>query len=104
MVDSSATNHMSGNKDNFSSLTFSDALPDITIADGNVTVMTLDSVLYVPKSPFSLISISQITEAFSCSITFTPTCIFMQDLGTGRTIGEGHESHGHYYLDGCGLQ
>ena len=68
IVDSGATNHLCGNKHFFSQLSCSDPLLPITIVDGNKTTvngigkaqpissLSLDSVLYVPKSPFNLLS------------------------------------------------
>lgn len=58
--DSGATDHMTGNKDFFFSLTYSDALPTVMIADGSTTrttgigeVQLTDSIrihriLYIP--------------------------------------------------------
>ncbi|KAJ9550546.1 hypothetical protein OSB04_014591 [Centaurea solstitialis] len=112
IVDFGATDHLCGNKHLFSQLSCSDSLPPITVADGNkttvhgigkaqpISTLSLDSVLYVPKSPFSLLSVSRVTKTHSCSVTFTPDHVFLQDLSTGRMIGEGYESQGHYYLDG----
>ncbi|CAH1412736.1 unnamed protein product [Lactuca virosa] len=112
IVDSGATDHLCGNKHLFSKLTCSDSLPPIMVADGNktsvngvgsaqpISSLSLDSVLYVPKSPFNLVSVSRTTKKHSCSITFTPDSVFIQDLSTGRMIGKGHESQGHYYLGG----
>ena len=47
----------------------------------------LTSVLYPPKCPFNLISISKIT----CTLN-------LQDLSTGKTIGIRRESKGLYHL------
>ena len=103
IIDSGATDHMCGNKLLFSSLTYSDTLPTITLADGTKTTvkgigqttptssLSLNLVLYVPDSSFNLISVSQLTKILNCSVTFTPTSVCVQDQGTGRTIGVGHE-------------
>lgn len=102
IMDLGATDHMYGNKDLLYSLTYSNSLPHITVAGGNKTTLNgivetqhipsllLDSVLYVPKSPFNLLSISRITKPHSCLVTSTPDLVFPQDLSMGRMIGEGH--------------
>ena len=64
ILDTRASNHISGNKDLFSSLTFPSPLPTITLANGSQTIakgissvcplpsLPLTSVLYVPHFPF----------------------------------------------------
>jgi glycine cleavage system protein P-like pyridoxal-binding family len=46
-----------------------------------------------------LLSISKITKAFNCSISFYPSLGIFQDLETKRMISMGHEVGGLYYLD-----
>ncbi|RDX80928.1 hypothetical protein CR513_38435, partial [Mucuna pruriens] len=88
IIDSGASDHISGNDSVFSSISF------ISLANGSKMVsqgvgqvslsssISLDSVLYIPKCPYNLISLSQLT-----------------DRNTGQLlIGEGHESRGLYYL------
>jgi hypothetical protein len=57
------------------------------------------SVLHVHGFPFNLLSISKITKALNCSISFYPSLCIFQDLKTQRMIGMGHEVGGLYYLD-----
>nr|CAN78715.1 hypothetical protein VITISV_030863 [Vitis vinifera] len=69
--DFGASDHLSGNKDLFSSITTTSALPTVTLANGSQTVakgiglalplpsLPLTSVLYTPECPFNLISISK---------------------------------------------
>ena len=83
ILDSGASDHLSGNKDLFFSLTITSPLPTITLANGTQTMskgirstcpllfLPLTSVLYVPDSPFNLISISKLIHDFNCSITFS---------------------------------
>ncbi|KAF5449100.1 hypothetical protein F2P56_027506, partial [Juglans regia] len=54
--------------------------------------ISLSSVLYAPSFPFSLLSISQITQTLQCSVTFYPSVCIFQDLKTGKKIGTGHEA------------
>ncbi|RVW78995.1 Retrovirus-related Pol polyprotein from transposon RE1 [Vitis vinifera] len=101
ILDSGASDHLSGNKDLFSSITTTSALPTVTLANGSQTVakgigltlplpfLPLTSVLYTPECPFNLISISKITRTLNCSITFSNKFVTLQDRSTGKTIGIG---------------
>ena len=111
ILNSGASDHLSGNKDLFSSLTITSPLPMITLPNGTQTMdkgigsvcplpsLPLTSILYVPDSPFNLISISKLIYDLNCSITFSHSFVTMQDRITGRTIGIGHESQGIYHLN-----
>ena len=93
---------MSSNKDLFSSLTIKSPLPMITLANGTQTMakgiesacplpsLPLTSVLYVPDSPFNLISISKLIHDLNCSITFSHSSVTLQDRSTRKMIGIGH--------------
>ena len=97
ILDSGASDHLSD-------------LPTVTLANGSQTVakgigltlplpsLPLTSVLYTPKCPFNLISISKITRTLNCSITFSDKFVTLQDWSTGKTIGIGRESQGLYHL------
>ncbi|RVW41993.1 Retrovirus-related Pol polyprotein from transposon TNT 1-94 [Vitis vinifera] len=110
ILDSGASDHLSGNKDLFSSITTTTDLPTVTLANGSQTVakgiglalplpsLPLTSVLYTPECPFNLISISKITRTLNCSITFSDKFVTLQDRSTGKTIGIGRESQGLYHL------
>ena len=105
-----ASDHLSGNKDLFSSLTITSPLPMITLANGTQTMakgigstcplpsLPLTSVLYVSDSPFNLISISKLIHDLNCSITFSHSSVTLQDRSMGGTIGIRHESQGLYHL------
>ncbi|RVW88769.1 Retrovirus-related Pol polyprotein from transposon RE1 [Vitis vinifera] len=110
ILDSGASDHLSGNKDLFSSITTTSDLPTVTLANGSQTMakgiglalplpsLPLTSVLYTPECPFNLISISKITRTLNCSITFSDKFVTLQDRSTGKTIGIGRESQGLYHL------
>ncbi|RVX10963.1 Retrovirus-related Pol polyprotein from transposon RE1 [Vitis vinifera] len=110
ILDSGASDHLSGNKDLFSSITTTSTLPTVTLANGSQTVakgiglalplpsLPLTSVLYTPECPFNLISIRKITRTLNCSITFSDKFVTLQDRSTGKTIGIGRESQGLYHL------
>ena len=111
ILDTGASNHISGNKDLFSSLTFSSPLPTITLVNGSQTIakgigsacplpfLPLTPVLYVPDFPFNLISISKLTRDFHCVLTFSHNSVTLQDQSTGKTIGIEHESQGLFHLN-----
>ncbi|KAJ9693402.1 hypothetical protein PVL29_012254 [Vitis rotundifolia] len=82
ILDSSASHHISNNKDLFSSITTTSVLSTVNLANGSQTVvkgiglahplpyLPLTSILYTPECSFNLISISKITRTLNCSITF----------------------------------
>ena len=111
ILDTGASDHISGNKDIFSSLTFPSPLPTITLANGSQTIakgiglvcplpsLPLTSVLYVHNFPFNLISISKLTRDLHCVLTFSHNFVTLQDRSTRKTIGIGHESQGLFHLN-----
>jgi len=60
--------------------------------------LSIDNVLYVPGSPFNLLSISHLTCSLDCVISFTKDYVTLQDRSSGRMIGIECESHGLYQL------
>ena len=110
ILDSCASDHLFGNKDLFSSLTITLPLPIIALANGTQTMakgirfacplpsLPLTSVLYVPDSPFNIISLNQLIHNLNCSTTFSHSSATLQDQSTGRTISIEYESQGLYHL------
>ncbi|RVX13579.1 Retrovirus-related Pol polyprotein from transposon RE2 [Vitis vinifera] len=110
ILDSGASDHISSNKDLFSSLTTISALPTVTLVNGSQTMakdiglahplpsLPLTSVLYTPECSFNLIFINKITRTLNCSITFSDKFMTLQDRSTGKTIGIERESQGLYHL------
>jgi len=102
---------MTGIKDKFTSLHLSTQFSSVNITAstqssvlGDVVVqatpsLNLKNVLYVPKFPISLLSISQFTKQHNFSVIFFPSYYIFQDLTTGRRIDSRHERGGMYYLD-----
>ena len=82
ILDYGASDHFSGNKDFFSSLTFTSPLSMVTLANRSQTIakgidsacplpsLSLTFVLYVLNSPFNLISIRKLIRDLNCLITF----------------------------------
>ena len=110
ILDSGASDLLSGNKDLFFSLTITSPLPMITLANGTQIMakgigsacplpsLPLTSVLYVLDSPFNNISVSKLIHDLNCSIIFSHSSVTLQNRSTRRTIDIGHESQGLYHL------
>ena len=110
ILDSNAFDHLSGNKDIFSSLTITSPAPMITLANRTQTMakgigdacplpsLPLTFVLYVLDSPFNLISINNLIQDLNCSISFSHSSVTLQDRSTRRTIGIRNESQRLYHL------
>jgi len=110
VLDSGATDYITGNKSFFSSLSTFGHLPSITMANGSKvsshgvgTVhffpsLPIDNVLYVSGSLFNLLSISCHTHSLNCTISFIKDFVCLQDRSSGQMIGTGCESHGLYCL------
>uniref|UniRef100_A0ACD6AQ01 Uncharacterized protein n=1 Tax=Avena sativa TaxID=4498 RepID=A0ACD6AQ01_AVESA len=111
IIDSGATNHMTGSSKFFSTYIPRSGRDRVRIADGssapimgsgNITctpTLPLSPVLHVPNFPVDLLSVSSITKSLNCRVSFEPySCIF-QDLKTGRLLATGVEDQGLYYLN-----
>ena len=59
----------------------------------------LTSILSLPNFSFNLMSVSKLTRALKCYISFFPVFCLFQDLMTKQIIGRGRESRGLYILD-----
>ena len=111
IIDSGASDHMTDNYNLFSSYIPCAGNYKVRIADGSFSPVagkgsiqisdsiTLESVLYVPKLSCNLLSISQLTKDSNCSVIFSPTNCFFQDLSSGKTIGSAKVCEGLYYLE-----
>ena len=111
VIDSGATDHMTGNPHIFTSFRSHKAPSPVIIADGSTynvegsgTVkptpsITLSSVLSLPNLAFNLISVSKLTKDLNCCVLFFPDHCLIQDLVTKQIIGKGHVSGGLYILD-----
>ena len=83
ILDTRASDHISGNNGLFSSLTFPSPLPTITLRNGSQTIAK---------------SISKLTRDLHCVLTFSHNSVTLQDRSTGKTISIGHESQGLFHL------
>ena len=111
VIDSGATEHMTGNPNLFSTFQPHSSTPHVTLADGStsrvlgsgivnpIPSLSLSSVLSLPNFSFNLLSVSKLTRDLNCVISFFPDHCLFQDLTTKRIIGRGHESGGLYVLE-----
>ena len=111
VIDFGATNHMTGNSSLFSTFQSHPSTSSVTLADGSQScVLGSDTIFPTPSLPllsvlnltnfsFNLISMSKLTQALKCYISFFPSFCLFQDLMTKQIIGRRHESRGLYILD-----
>ena len=111
VIDSRATDHMTGNSSLFSTFQSQPSPSIVTLADGSHSCVLgsstivptpsipLTSVLNLPNFSFNLISASKLTRVLKCYISFFPDFYLFQDLMPKQIIGRGRESRGLYILD-----
>ena len=106
VIDSRATDHMTGNSSFFSTFQSQPSPSTVTLTDGShsyvlgsctivpTPYIPLTSVLSLPNFSFNLMSVSKLTRALKYYISFYPDICLFQDLMTKQIIGRGHESGG----------
>ncbi|KAL0539675.1 hypothetical protein IC582_023891 [Cucumis melo] len=111
ILDSGATDHLTGFSEHFITYTSCAGNEKIWIADGSSAPIagkgqivlydgfSLQNVLHVPKLSYNLLSISKITRELHCKATFLPESVCFQGLKSGRTIGTTRHSRGLYILN-----
>ncbi|RVX10421.1 Retrovirus-related Pol polyprotein from transposon TNT 1-94 [Vitis vinifera] len=99
IMDSGASDHMTGNLMVFHEYTPCHNNSSVRIADGTLSRVfgtgsviiskdiTLHSVLYVPKLDCNLLSISRLTQDLNCVTKFLPHMCEFQALNSGKRIG-----------------
>lgn len=110
IIDSGASDHMTGDLTLFSSYSPCPYNYTVRIADGTHSKVmgkgsviisphiTLESVLYVPELDCNLLSISKITRDLKCVAKFSDNLCEFQILESGKTIGNAKECAGLYLL------
>ncbi|KAJ9539522.1 hypothetical protein OSB04_032255 [Centaurea solstitialis] len=110
IIDTGATDHMTNDPSQLISMK-SSMQSDIQTANGGIAPVTcegpakvsssmnLDTVLVVPSLSSSLLSVSQITRALNCFVTFWPDERMFQDITTRRILGYGIRRGKLYYLE-----
>ena len=111
VIDSKATNYMTGNSSLFSTFQSQPSTSAVTLVDGSqscvlrsstsfpTSSLPLPSVLSLPNFSFNLKFVSKLTRALKCYISFFPDFCLFQDLMAKQIIGRGCESGGLYILD-----
>ncbi|RVW45971.1 Retrovirus-related Pol polyprotein from transposon TNT 1-94 [Vitis vinifera] len=110
VVDSGASNHMSNKLTNLYNFRPCSSSTFVSVADGKdvpvqgkgktkLVSKTIESeVLYVPSFPVQLLSVQQLTSTLNCDVLFTSDKVLFQDRITKKTIGEGFQLHGLFYI------
>ena len=114
IIDSGATDHMTGCAKLFSSYTPRPGNVKVKIADGSLSTVAgtgsieicpnivHNSVLHVPKLSYNLISISKFTKDHNSIASFSQSFCDFQDLISGRRIGSAREHQGlHFFREEC---
>ena len=108
IVDSGASDHMTGNSQLFVSYTPCAGNEKVRIADGTLSVIagkgsvrvtnsiTLHSVLHVLNLDCNLLSVNQLVKQNKCCAYFLPSSCVFQDRSSGATIGSAKECGGLY--------
>ena len=117
IIDSGATDHMTGSSKLFSSYNPCARNQKIKITDGSFSAIagkglivispsiTLHNVFYVPNLLCNLLSISKITHDLKCQAHFFHSSWAFQDLDSRKTIGNAKQSGGLYFFeDGSELE
>lgn len=111
VIDSGATDHMTGCASIFSSYKPSPGNLKIKIADGSLATVagtgiinispqiSLIDALHVPKLSCNLLSVSKITKDLNCTAQFSHSICKFQDMTSGMTIGSAKEHNGLYYFE-----
>ncbi|KAA0057265.1 Beta-galactosidase [Cucumis melo var. makuwa] len=99
ILDSMATNHLTGSSKHFISYSPCAGNEKIRIADSSLAPIagkgqivpsdsfTPHNVLHVPKLSYNLSFISKITRELQCKVIFLLESVYFQDMSSGRTIG-----------------
>ncbi|KAL5812326.1 hypothetical protein ACOSQ3_027276 [Xanthoceras sorbifolium] len=111
IVDSRASDHMTGNMKLFNQFLAYSNSPHVRIADvslskvmgiGSVVIstdLTFNSVLYVPKLNCNLLSVSKLIKDLNCAVDFRSNACVFQDLHSGKMIGSAKGCTGLYFLE-----
>ncbi|KAE8670892.1 APO protein 3 [Hibiscus syriacus] len=113
IIDSGASDHMTGNIDLLEEYSESSLSASIKIEDGSLTTvkgsgsvtlnknLLLQNVLYVPRLACNLLSVNKLIKDFGCNVVFgTGGCIF-QAHDSKRVIGSARLGKGIVHLTSC---
>ena len=111
VINSRATDHMTGNSNLFTTFQSHPFTSTVTLADGSTSyvlgsgtihptpLITLTSIMSLPQFSFNLIFVSKLTHTLNCNISFFPYHCLIQDLSTKRIISRGSKFGGLYILE-----
>ncbi|XP_038997410.1 uncharacterized protein LOC120122339 [Hibiscus syriacus] len=111
IIDSGASDHMTGNFSLFSTFHKNDISCSVRTADGSLSPVkgsgsirinshiTLSNVLFVPSLTCNLLSISKLSTDLGCTSHFTRDYCEFQDLTSGMVIGNARRCGGLYIID-----
>nr|KYP33098.1 Retrovirus-related Pol polyprotein from transposon TNT 1-94 [Cajanus cajan] len=106
IIDTSATNHMTYDKNMFTHLSLNSPVSVIINANGiSSLVLGIGAVSISPSLTISnvlncnLLSVSQLTKSHNCAFSFFPTYCTLQNIHTQEKIGSGKRREGLYYLE-----
>jgi hypothetical protein len=110
VLDSGATDHMTGNKTLLHNFVSSTTTQYVTVANGDkmeilgfgsikIFSKIISQVLLVKNCASNLLSVSKLTHELKCKLIFSSTNIFFQDLITKTVIGDGFLENGLYFLN-----
>ena len=110
IIDSGASDHMTGCAHLFSSYVPNSGHTKVRIADGSLSpiagigtvkinsTLALKSVLHVPNLSCNLLSVSKICKDCDCKVIFSQNHCEFQDQSSGKRIGNASEYEGLYYF------
>ena len=111
ILDSGATDHMTGNRNLLRSFRTLENDQYFTVANdekikikgwGMISILNknfLQDVFYIENCTVNLLSISKLTKELNCQIIFDQDNVIFQDQITKEKIGEGFLENGLYFLD-----
>ena len=110
ILDSGATDHMTFDKNLFTSMTTSSrkciatatGTTSSVLGAGTVNLtpaLPLHHCLLVPSLSHNLLSIPQVTEQLDCVVLMYPMFCLLQDIQTKEIIGRDTKREGLYYVD-----
>ncbi|CAN6709377.1 unnamed protein product [Malus baccata var. baccata] len=110
ILDSGATDHMTFDKNLFTSITTSSRKCIATATGTTASVLgagtvnltpalSLHHCLLVPSLSHNLLSIPQVTEQLDCVVLMYPLFCLLQDIQTKEIIGRGTKREGLYYVN-----
>lgn len=110
IIDSGASNHMTGNKRFLSKAIPAKNQPRIKLLTGETSIIThfgtvelendliLNNVLHVPAFKHNLLSVQKLPQDGDCIVNFHPGYCVIQEKKTGIVRGLGKSMDGLYYL------